>query len=85
MSATRVTSVKAETLEQAVQWERTKRRYLRAGLCHKCSAQAAWAHQRGAGGWSAIHPPCPGCVDLVEMLTYPTTNPLWRSVTRKRI
>ena len=74
-----------ETLEQAAHWEKTKGRYLRAGLCHKCSAQAAYGHQRGAGGWCAIHPPCPGCAGIVEMFAYVTPNPLWRSVSRKRI
>jgi hypothetical protein len=85
MNARPRTSIRAETFEQAIQWERTKRRYLRAGLCHKCAAQAAWGHQRGAGGWSVIRPPCAGCVEIVELLAYPTMNPLWRSVTRKRI
>lgn len=79
------TSIRAETLDQVGEWERTKRRYLWAGLCHKCAAQAAWANQVGAGGWGAIHPPCVECVELVELLAYPTTNPLWRSVARKRI
>ena len=37
------TSIRPETLAQVDQWETTKRRYLRAGLCHKCAAQAAWA------------------------------------------
>ena len=81
MSTRPRTSTRAETLEQVAGWERTKKRYLRAGLCHKCAAQAAWAHQGGAGGWGAIHPPC---VELVELLAYPTTNPIWRSVARKR-
>ena len=48
------TSTVPETLAQVDQWEKTKRRYLRAGLCHKCAAQAAWATQPGAGGWSLI-------------------------------
>ena len=79
------TSVRPETLEQVAQWEITKRRYLRAGLCHKCAAQAAWACQSGAGGWTVIHPPCPVCVELVALLPWPTTNPLWRAVQRKRL
>jgi hypothetical protein len=75
----------AETLEQAAEWERTKTRYLRAGLCHRCAAQAAWGHARGAGvGWNAIHPPCAVCAELVALLPYPSPNPFWRTVTRKR-
>ena len=85
MSAHPRTSTRPETLRKQVSGRRTKRRYLRAGLCHKCAAQAAWAHQLGAGGWGAIHPPCAECAGIVELFAYPTTNPLWRSVTRKRI
>jgi hypothetical protein len=79
------TSVRPETLQQVAEWERTKQRYLRAGLCDRCAAQAAWANQRGAGGWSAIHPPCAGCLGIVELFAYPTANGLWRSVVRKRL
>ena len=85
MSTRPRTSTRAETLEQVAEWEPTKKRYLRAGLCHKCAAQAAWAHQEGAGGWGAIHPPCAECVEIVELFAYPPTNPLWRSVARKRL
>ena len=62
MSAPGSLRSRPETLEQAVQWERTKRRYLRAGLCDKCAAQAAWATSAGRGRVVAIHPPCAGCV-----------------------
>jgi hypothetical protein len=79
------TSTRAETLEQVAEWERTKRRYLQAGLCHKCAAQAAWASEVGAGGWNAIHPPCVECVEIVELFAFPTINPRWRSVARKRL
>lgn len=85
MSARRRTSMRPETCKQALEWERTKGRYLRAGLCHRCAAQAAWAHQAGAGGWGAIHPPCTVCAEIVELFAYPTTSPLWRRLTRKRI
>jgi hypothetical protein len=84
MSARIRTSTLTETLEQVAEWERTKRRYLRAGLCHKCAAQTAWANQVGAGGWEVIHPPCAECAEIVELFAYPTPNPLWRSVVRKR-
>ncbi len=77
-------STRPETLAQVAQWEKTKKRYLRAGLCHRCAAQAAWAHQPGAGGWMLIHPPCPLCAELVAMFAYPTPNPPWRAVLRKR-
>ena len=78
-------STRPETQQMALQWERTKRRYLSGGLCHKCAAQAAWAHQPGAGGWTLIRPPCPACAELMAAaFPYATTNPLWRSVLRKR-
>ena len=77
-------SERPETLVMARQWELTKKRYLRAGLCHKCAAQAAWAHQPGAGGWTVVRPPCPECREIVALLQYPTRNPLWRAVQRKR-
>jgi hypothetical protein len=73
-----------ETRVQAGEWERTKSRYLAAGLCHRCAGQAAWACQRGTGGWFAAKPPCVNCAELVEMLPYPTVCPVWRSLTRKR-
>jgi len=79
------TSKLPETLAQALHWGSMKRRYIRGGLCDRCATQAAWAHQRGAGGWRAIHPPCAGCAEIVELFAYPTTNPLWRCLTRKRI
>ncbi len=79
------TSTRPETQAQAVQWEKTKRRYLRAGLCQTCAAQAAWAHQFGAGSWSLINPPCVDCFEIVALLPYPTRNPLWRAVVRKRL
>jgi hypothetical protein len=77
--------VTAETLAQAILWEKVKRRYLAAGLCHKCAAQAAYGHEYGSGGWNAIHPPCASCAQLVAMLPYATRNPQWRAVLRKRL
>lgn len=78
-------STRPETPTQAGEWARVKSRYLQAGLCHKCSAQAAYANQQGTGGWFGIHPPCTGCAEIVELFPYPTINPAWRSVVRKRI
>ncbi len=77
-------TTRGETLDQARAWDRVKGRYLRAGLCHRCAAQAAFGHQVGAGGWNAIHPPCADCAPLVELFAYPTASPVWRAITRKR-
>ena len=85
MSARAQTSTRPESQAQVLQWEKTKRRYLQAGLCHKCAAQAAWACQLGAGGWGPINPPCPECAEIVAMFPWPTSNPLWRAVLRKRL
>jgi hypothetical protein len=78
-------STRPETLRQAQAWEHVKHRYVLAGLCERCAAQAAWGHQWGAGGWSALRPPCLGCFEIVELFAYPTTDPRWRCVVRKRI
>ena len=78
-------SSRPETLRQAQEWERIKLGYLRAGLCHKCAAQAAWGHQPGAGGWCAVNPPCPDCAPFVAMFPVVTANPHWRTrIVRKR-
>lgn len=71
-----------ETIEQVHTWDRTKLRYVRAGLCHKCAAQAAWGHQAGAGGWLPLHPPCPSCVPSVASFLLATPNQLWRRSLR---
>ena len=84
MSTRMRSSTRPETLSMAREWEKVKARYLRSGLCHKCSAQAAWGHQIGAGGWNAVRPPCPVCAELVAMFPYPTANPVWRAALRKR-
>lgn len=47
-----------ETPRQAQHWETVKNRYLQAGLCRRCAAQAAWGHQCG---FRLIHPPCQVC------------------------
>jgi hypothetical protein len=78
-------SLRPETLRQAQEWDRVKRRYIRAGLCHRCAAQASYGHEIGGGGWDSIHPPCAGCAELVAMFAYLTPNPVWRAITRKRI
>lgn len=78
-------STKPESPRQVRDWEYAKHRYVRAGLCERCAALAAWAHQDGAGGWGKLPPPCTGCVEIVEQFPYPTANPLWRAVMRKRL
>jgi hypothetical protein len=80
-----MTATPPETLSQAREWQKTLARYLRAGLCHRCAAQAAWAHQTCAGGWSTIHPPCPTCSGIVETFDLATPNPAWRKILRKRL
>ena len=48
-----LTSTRPETQAMAREWQRTKRRYLRSGLCHKCAAQFLGASEvRGM----ACHP-----------------------------
>jgi hypothetical protein len=79
------TSILPESPAQVRQWEVTKRRYRRAGLCDKCAGQAAWGHQPGTGGFKLINPPCDDCFEIVQLLPRPTTNPAWRQVIRKRL
>ncbi len=71
-----------ETLAQASFWERTRVRYLDVGLCDRCAAQAAWGHQKGAGGWSMIKSPCLRCAEVVSSLPMETPNPVWRKTLR---
>lgn len=44
-----------ETVSQAINWQTVKTRYLRAGLCEGCAAQAAYGHQLS---FRRINPPC---------------------------
>jgi hypothetical protein len=71
-----------ETKRQAQRWDITKHRYVGAGLCERCAAQAAWGHQDNAGGWHDLRPPCAGCASVVSGLPVRTTNPLWRKFSR---
>jgi hypothetical protein len=82
MNKRTIASSPPETQSQAEEWERTKSRYVNDGLCHKCAAQAAWAHQTRSGGWSAINPPCPNCLVVVAQLPLATTNSAWRKTAR---
>lgn len=67
-------TLKPETPGQARAWQKNKKRYLQAGLCHTCAAQAAWGHQvgfsfRSSREWPEqdrkIKPPCPECATIV--------------------
>jgi hypothetical protein len=68
-----------ESLSQAQHCDRNKVRYLTAGLCHTCSAQAAWGHQLG---FSQIKDPCSQCREVVAALPAPATGP-WRKLDRR--
>jgi hypothetical protein len=65
-----------ETLNEAKHWQTRNTRYLGLGLCHVCSAQAAYGHQLG---FSRIHPPCEKCAPIVEGFPFPAVGP-WRKV-----
>jgi hypothetical protein len=75
---------KPETLAQAAEWERTKNRYLGHGLCQRCAAQAAWAHQNLGDSWTTIHPPCELCAQIVAEFPCTTPSPDWRKTLRRR-
>ncbi|UMB67677.1 hypothetical protein [Mycobacterium paraterrae] len=77
-------TAKPETLGQATEWERTKSRYLGHGLCQRCAAQAAWAHQNRGDSWTTIHPPCESCAQVVAKLPHSTPSPKWRKSLRCR-
>lgn len=67
-----------ETPEQVKEWSRAKRRYLDAGLCHHCSAVAAYGHQLG---FARVEPPRAACAMLV--LSFPMERPNgWRALPR---
>jgi hypothetical protein len=69
-----------ESLDQARHFDRKVVRYLTAGICRTCSAQAAWGHQLG---FSLIQPPCADCRDAVAALPTPSVGG-WRKLTRNR-
>lgn len=67
-----------ESKAQARAFDRKRRRYRRVGLCHACSAQAAWGHQCG---FQKINDPCAECLPIVA--AFPTDGPRdskWRKV-----
>ena len=71
----RASEHKPETIHQARDWDRYKNTYLAGGLCHRCSAQAAWGHQCG---FTLIRPPCEECVLLVAALPERAAGAVWR-------
>lgn len=52
-------TAKSETLSQASKWDFNNRRWLAAGFCVRCAAQAAWGQQLG---FSQVAAPCVKCV-----------------------
>lgn len=76
---------KSETLAQAREWERTKKRYRDHGLCERCSGQAAWAHQNMGDKWTKIHAPCERCAHIVAAFPYTTPCQNWRKTLRQRL
>lgn len=53
----------AESMSQAKIWDRKNKRYIIAGLCFTCAAQAAWGH---ALGFEKIKDPCTECQPIVN-------------------
>jgi len=60
--------IEPETISQARVWDRKNKRYLIAGLCFGCAAQAAWGH---AIGFQKINPPCAECIPLIASFDTP--------------
>jgi hypothetical protein len=61
-------------MRQAKTWENVKNRYLAAGLCTRCAAQAAYGHQLA---FSRIRPPCGDCAAIVAEFPIQATT-VWR-------
>lgn len=74
-------SCRPETLAQAEHWQRRNREYVRAGLCLRCAAQAAWGHQLG---FTRVHPPCAACAPVVASLPAPAAGG-WRKLGRSTV
>lgn len=71
-------STTPETMRQARRWEEHCTKYVRAGLCYRCAAQAAWGHQIG---FTSSHRPCESCTPIVAAFPHAEVN-AWRSLTR---
>lgn len=71
-----------ETVSQARTWQRVRDHYRSTGLCDRCAAQAAWAHQDHGDQWVTIHPPCPRCAPIVATFPDRTPSGSWRKCIR---
>jgi hypothetical protein len=69
-----------KTLRQAKRWQAVKDRYVADGLCHRCAAQAAWAHQDHGDTRETIHPPCVACEPIVAEFPAATPSVVWRKI-----
>lgn len=69
-----------ETPSQAKEFDRRKRTYREAGLCHACAAQAAFGHQ---SGFLQVHAPCRDCAPVVAGFPFPAEG-AWRRFRRGR-
>lgn len=67
---------KPETVWQAQTFEKYKNRYVIAGVCHYCAAQAAFGHQHGFG---QVEPPRSCCAEVVAGLPVEKSNG-WRAL-----
>lgn len=69
-----------ESPGQARCWETVRGKYVAAGLCSGCAAQAAWGHQNG---FANIAPPCSGCAPVVTGFDRPAgLDSPWRRAGR---
>lgn len=70
---------RAESLRQARSFDLLNARYIAAGLCPRCAAQAAFGHQIG---FHSVYPPCPDCEGVVQAFQTPRCNG-WKSLAPK--
>jgi hypothetical protein len=79
--AARARPIQPETPTQARVWDRKYKRYIVAGLCLICAAQAAWGHSIGFGN---INDPCDECQPLVNEFDTPgPRGSKWRKCLEK--
>ena len=71
---------RGETWSEAQAFTWRNNQYLRAGLCPRCAAQAAYGHQHG---WRAVHPPCDACAAIVGSFPKWTSVDAWRALGRE--
>jgi hypothetical protein len=70
------TTRQPETMHQATRWDRHAVRHEVAGLCRRCSAQAAWGHSLG---FSQVQAPCSACAPAVASFPVAATG-AWRKL-----